>query len=360
LLAKRRGQIKSAIKEMVIKVMGYLDSVDYDTKLDFISVLVSVTEGKIFVEKQRAALTLQLALIKEKEGKIVEAATILQEVQVETFGAMTKQEKLHFILEQMRLCLLKKDYIRTQVISRKVSTKVFDNEAFQALKERYYLLMVDFWHHENNYLEIARCYQHIYNTPNIKKDQEAHKKYLSLMVAYILLAPYDGEQSDIINRIRLDDNLEQLPEFFNLVKLFLNTEILPWTVIDQQYRPLLSKLVAFSGDGSETRWADLKTRVTEHNLRTVAGYYSQITTERLGQLLNTDQDGTEAAIATLVNNKSIYAKINRSQGIVSFVRRSDPAEILNDWGSNVSDLLGRVETVCHLIHRERMTAKAGK
>jgi hypothetical protein len=42
----------------------------------------NTTKKQIFVEKQRAELTLDLALMKEKEGKVVEAATILQEVQV--------------------------------------------------------------------------------------------------------------------------------------------------------------------------------------------------------------------------------------------------------------------------------------
>lgn len=39
---------------------------------------------------------------------------------------MEKKEKVEFILEQMRLCLAKKDYIRTQIISKKISTKFFD------------------------------------------------------------------------------------------------------------------------------------------------------------------------------------------------------------------------------------------
>ena len=40
---------------------------------------------------------------------------------------MEKNEKVDFILEQMRLCLAKKDYIRTQIISKKISTKFFEN-----------------------------------------------------------------------------------------------------------------------------------------------------------------------------------------------------------------------------------------
>ena len=47
-------------------------------------------------------------------------------LQVETFGSMEKREKVEFILEQMRLCLAKKDYVRTQIISKKINTKYFE------------------------------------------------------------------------------------------------------------------------------------------------------------------------------------------------------------------------------------------
>ena len=49
---------------------------------------------------------------------------------------MEKKEKVEFILEQMRLCLAKKDYIRTQIISKKINTKFFDEEGTQVRKER--------------------------------------------------------------------------------------------------------------------------------------------------------------------------------------------------------------------------------
>ncbi len=47
--------------------------------------------------------------------------------QVETYGSMEKNEKVDFILEQIRLCLAKKDSIRAQIISKKISIKFFDN-----------------------------------------------------------------------------------------------------------------------------------------------------------------------------------------------------------------------------------------
>ena len=46
---------------------------------------------------------------------------------VETFGSMDKVEKVQFILEQMRLCLATGDHIRTQIVSKKISTKFFNS-----------------------------------------------------------------------------------------------------------------------------------------------------------------------------------------------------------------------------------------
>ena len=37
---------------------------------------------------------------------------------------MEKREKCEFILEQMRLCLAHRDFVRTQILSKKISIKV--------------------------------------------------------------------------------------------------------------------------------------------------------------------------------------------------------------------------------------------
>lgn len=84
---------------------------------------------------ERARVTRILSKIKEDEKKITEAADILQELQVETFGSMDKREKTDFILEQMRLCLAKLDYQRVLIISKKISGKFFEDVANQVKKQ---------------------------------------------------------------------------------------------------------------------------------------------------------------------------------------------------------------------------------
>ena len=95
----------------------------------------------------------------EEDGNVKEAAKIMQELQVETYGSMERKEKVELILEQMRLCLATQDYIRTQIISKKISTRFFDDVKNQELKLKFYQLMVENCHHESVYLEICKHYR---------------------------------------------------------------------------------------------------------------------------------------------------------------------------------------------------------
>ncbi|KAG2304466.1 hypothetical protein Bca52824_033117 [Brassica carinata] len=100
--------------------MKYIDQTrDIETRIEFIKTLNNVSARK-------ARLTRKLAKIKEDQGQIVEATDLMQEVAVETFGAMAKTEKIAFILEQVRLCLDRQDYVRAQIFSRKINPRVFD------------------------------------------------------------------------------------------------------------------------------------------------------------------------------------------------------------------------------------------
>jgi len=94
-LTRRRGQLKQAVVKLVQEVCNYIDELpSEELKYELIDTLRSVTEGKIYVEVERARLTLKLARMKEAKGDIVEAANILQELQVETYGSMEKKEKV--------------------------------------------------------------------------------------------------------------------------------------------------------------------------------------------------------------------------------------------------------------------------
>jgi len=355
LLAKRRGQLKAVIRDTVQEAMSYVNKIgNLEAKIALIDTLRNITEGKIFVEIERARLTRILAKIREDEGKVGEAAKILQEIQVETFGAMEKREKIDFLLEQVRLCLDNKDFIRAQIMSNKINRKVLLENDFQDLKLRFYEHMIRYHSHDSDYLEICRCYHAIYDTPNVKASKDQWIPILKLEVLFVLLSPFTNEQRDLLHRIGEDKSLEELPKYKDLLKRFTTTELIRWPKLKELYGSELASHPALFPASGEGLWTDLHKRVVEHNIRVIAQYYTRITMQRLAQLLDLQQIEAEKFVSDLVVGKSIFAKIDRPKGVVVFVKTQDPNEALNQWSESVGSLLDLLEKTTHLIHREIM------
>lgn len=365
-LPKRRGQFKQAVTSMVQKCCEFVEKLAQSNKeeeLRMINTLRNVTAGKIYVEVERARLTHTLSKIREAEGNIDEACKVMQDTQVETLGSMDKKEKTCLILEQIRLCLLVKDYIRAQIISKKINRKFFDDDEVQQLKLKFYQLMIEIDQHNQKYLDICRHYQAVYTTPTIKEDSIKRQQTIKNVVLYAILAPYDNEQSDLINRVSLEKGLDEVPEYKKLLKAFTTHEIISWSFIESQYEDLLRQgtqtclatdVFEIGNENGEKRWKDFKSRIVEHNIRIVAKYYRQIKLKRLSELLNLSSDEVEEVLSYLVVNKTIWAKVDRLEGIVNFSTEKHPNEILNEWSWNLNTLVNLVSKTNHLINKEEM------
>ena len=120
---------------MFQKCLDFVEQVpDRETKEIFLNAVRINTEGKVYVEVERARATRALAAFKESDGSFKEAFELLQEIAVETFSSMERKEKYDFILEQMRLALVTDQFNQAQIISRKINPKIFNNDAEESLK----------------------------------------------------------------------------------------------------------------------------------------------------------------------------------------------------------------------------------
>lgn len=125
--------------------------------------------------------------------------------------------------------------------------------------------MIRYWTNEKNYLEIAKSYQAIYETPRVKANEAQWKTNLKLLALYLVLAPFNNEQSDFINRVYLDKNLEEVPVFRGLLKQFLTKELMIWPRVHQLYQTELAALPPFASlDQTGVLWSAFQQRVTEH------------------------------------------------------------------------------------------------
>ncbi|KAK4774015.1 hypothetical protein SAY87_029034 [Trapa incisa] len=383
LLSKRRGQLKQAVTAMVQQAMQFIDQTpDLDTQIELIKTLNSVSAGKIYVEIERARLIKKLAKIKEGQGLIAEAADLMQEVAVETFGAMAKTEKIAFILEQVRLCLDRQDYVRAQILSRKISPRVFDVDPLKEkkkpkegeniveeapadipslleLKRIYYELMIRYYSHNSEYLEICRCYKSIYEIPSVKENTVLWVPVLRKICWYLVLSPHDPMQSSLLNATLEDKNLAEIPQFRLLLKQLVTMEVIQWTALWNTFKDEFDNEKNMLGGSLVDKAAeDLRQRIIEHNIIVVSKYYSRISLKRLAELLSLSIQEAEKHLSDMVVSKSLVAKIDRPMGIVSFQIAKDSNDILNSWAMNLEKLLDLVEKSCHQIHKETMVHKA--
>ena len=334
---------------------------DNDARLRIIESLREVTEGKVFVEVERARVTRMLSDMLYARGEVNKAADTLQELAVETFGSLERREKVEFILEQMRLNLERGDYHRVNVFGRKIQTRFFADEAQQDLKLHYYDLMIRCGTHERKHLDVCKYYWEVLDTPVVRDDENRARDTLQSLVLFLILAPFDNEQSDLMARVEGLDRIDSVPEHKSLLKCFTTPELMRWPGIEALYGPMLRSTPVFTPNDQEAeeRWRELHARVVEHNIQVVAKYYTKIRVPRLAQLLDLTPAEAEKSLADMVVKHVIHARIDRPSGLVDFQARQNDAEVLNNWSSDMGKLLRTVEKVSHLVEKEWAIQRAG-
>jgi len=320
--------------------------------------LRDITDGKLFLEAERARLTRALAILKESDGDVPGAADILQEVHVETYGSLSKREKVEFILEQVRLTIGKKDYVRAAIVGRKINRKTLADEGMEEEKIKFFTLQSEIHRHERDAFELAKDYHSIYSTSIVQKHEEQWRKALQSTVLFLTLSSYSMEQQDMLHRIHVDPNLEKLDICQKTLDLLLTKEIITSPF---PYQTEMEAMPAFTvcADGDDaliTHWKDtLRTRIIQHNIRVASLYYQRIRGSRLAQLLGLTGEELEKEIANMVSNGEVYAKIDRPSDIVRFKQAKGAEAVLSNWASDISTLLNLIDTTSHLIQKENMT-----
>ena len=72
---------------------------------------------------------------------------------------------------------------------------------------------------------------------------------------------------------------------------------------------------------------------------------------RLTELLDLPPLTTERTLCKLVTDKTVYARIDRPAGIVTFKPRHSINQILNVWSGDIGKMLSLVEKTSHLVSK---------
>lgn len=367
LVNKRSSQHKSTLSGVVQESITYLDATpSMEVKVKLIKALIEVCEGKIYVEAESANLHFILAKIYEDQGNIALACDTIQDVHVETYGSLSKMEKAQYILEQIRLNLIRKDFIRTAIQSRKMNLKTIEEEGFEDVKIKYYLMQIEYHMFQKNPWEVCQACFKIASTKLKDSAYEAvRREALESAIVFLLISKHDNHQSDMLHRMKnlLTTDFKTLAlgdAFTHSLKLFTHDEIIdaPYSGQDViESHTSLHKFAITNPELGKYFIDQFHIRIIQHNLRVVAKYYKRIQLVRLQQLLRLSADDLEQQLSTMSFSGDLTLKIDRPAGIVTFKQHRSPDEVLSDWSGDISKMLGLMEATCHLVNREIMVNK---
>ena len=142
----------------------------------------------------------------------------------------------------------------------------------------------------------------IYDTPSIQENDQEKLQTLKNVALFIVLSPYDSEQSNQIHLILKEKSLNEIPKYKSLLEQFINQELIDQKKLVQIYGPELkqgskdSPPTEVFNDKTEEgrkRWDDLKSRVVEHNIRIMAKYYTRVSLKRMAELVSLEMHSME-------------------------------------------------------------------
>ncbi|CUV04095.1 unnamed protein product [Cryptosporidium hominis] len=375
-----------------------------------ITILSEITQGKIYLELERARLMLILSNIKQEDNDLKEASKLLEDITVETIGNMDLREKTQYVLEQMRLSLLCKDFVRLQIFAKKINPKII--EKFIDLKVIYYQYLIILWHYEQNPKEISICFLNLLNSiANFENDTENNYEKLigeipeymkspisqynfsekmpttasciEGYVIYLILGPYSTNIRDELIKFNKDyqKHIERnvqcisdlLNDYINNELMFLeSTKNFNYTV--PKYFNQLSNCFFFSNNDYEMnndvyyteykrckinlcnkkdRFTLFMQRIQERNISIISCYYKTISFQRVQDLLNLDRQELQLVVNHLVERGIFSAKINQPAGIITFTSNNNNGQF-NKFHNNVGEILNKLDLLKDLISNDMM------
>lgn len=383
-LYKKRNQSKQAITEMIKYAVNYtyFKISNDDLKIQFLKNVIEVTEGKIFVEFEYSIAVKRLTEIVLEKGDVEEAARLIQDIQIETFGSLDRIYKVEYILFQMRILLAKGDYIRTLIVSNKIIRRHLNEPGLEKMKIDFYTLMIKYYSHENKNFEIAQCYKILYDfinelesktksiNDNNKSEMDVEMNlnevlsscnksvYFENYVMYLNICPIIKQTLTAITELR--DNyikdLDRNPDLRHLILIKLGENII---VVNNDILERYRRFALFYDNNEfnvngEKNFSLFRKYLIQFNLILCQKFFSQIRIERISRMISIKLDEVETEICDMVSNEYIFARINRIAGIISFRRKKDMDDKLNDLNFDLEKMLETIETTCHLVHKENL------
>lgn len=323
-LAARRGQDRNVIKWLVNEVYSR------NKEEEFVkSLLKEVIEGKMYLEAERVAITTDL----KNRYSSREALDVILDVPVETFTMIPESTIVNYQLEQFRLCVEVKDWVKADITRKKIRKKYFSENNARDEEILFHKYIVDLYLGQDKFLEASTTY--------IRLSEIVEEKEFTILASFFgILCTCQERESSKEHLVRLSNDRNNEEGMRIVLDKFLSTLLIP-----KEYVSTILALVNKYRDVS-IYTPHLLQAIDEHNFFIVEAFYSSISISTCSRLLDVDPEDLVNRISFLVNKGLSNSKIDQKEGIVVFKGK--------EWSSNVGDVLNKLMRVEHMIHKEKL------
>lgn len=377
-LCQKRGQIIRTVTELVRACMAYVDKIsDEPLKIYFVTELKNICDKKIYVEVEYARCAMILVKYNETKGaNLEEAARIMENVQVETYSSMTKQEKVEFILYQMHIQFILGDPIRLIIVSKKINPKMLNEPGFSLYKVTYYLYLYflnlkskDFAACSENLEQVLDGLQLTADLQSLHKiDSNLQERYVyyfdkqtvaEAVLLFAALAPHhDGKIAKLAQlKKRYECHLPVQSRVIPTIDSFLSKEVTSG-MLDLQSLTAFPPLSRNASESEELLTA-LGGQLIKKNIVIIATYFRNIRMRRLSEILEAPIDQVEDGLCDLIVDGIVKGKIDRPNGVIHFVLAeiSNDDEMVDGWVKNINEIVDIIDLACERIEHEDVLVK---
>ncbi|KAF5140127.1 26s proteasome regulatory complex component [Vairimorpha ceranae] len=322
ILAVRRGQLPESIRWLVNEIFT---SKKDDNK--FIKMLLSeVIEGKIYLERERVEYTLYLM---SRASSPEEALSFILDVPVETFTLIDDTTIIRYQLEQLRLCLEVQDWIKANIILKRIRQRYFEEN--NAIEERlnFYTYKIRLLLGQGNFLEASKTYL------NLNKYYE--KKEYAVLASFFCIIAEEKDYDTM--RILLNDKYND-KNMRIILDQFLDNLLIKKDIIEDLKQILTNFL------NIEIFMLKIHDAINYHNFKIIEKFYSIINISTFTDLMEMNEEDLINKISFMVNTQQSKCKINQREKTVTFENKK--------MIKNVDNLMDKLITVDHLIHKETL------
>ncbi|KAM0687370.1 proteasome regulatory particle subunit [Conglomerata obtusa] len=339
LLSRRKGQLHISFKQNVnhLYKSKMQSGLDKKSLMIFLKkLLIDIVEGKFYLEEERIEITNILKVMYEEDGDDLESLNITFNVPVETFS-IAEDIKIGYQLEILRLCVKNNDWIKCDIISKRIRKSYFNESGNKELEIKYLLYMVGVCLGQKNYNDGCNYFKKLH-----EKDLKEKTKNIVFCTFFTILSDECEERKKMLEFC--NDSKDNTFDARRLIRLFRSNEIITKDVcekilcMDDQFMHLKS---------------DFMNSINDHNFKIVSKIFTSIKLDDLQQIMQCSKEDCVSLICNNVNRQRIDAKINQETGIVSFgTKKNENIE------EKIEKVMGRLIKVNHLIQKENL--KIGK